>query len=564
MNQTIRLFCVLLCLPLPTATLAQNTAEPLSKIVKTPVTPCGAMKTIPLPVITWGGDIATILANGGATTTNDSLFGKSGLSFDIKREDVFAKQLENYLACQTPFIRGTLGMMHMASTITEQNPATKLHIIYQMTWSAGGDALVVKGGIKNPRHLKGKTIALQAYGPHVDYLGKVLGDAGLSLKDVNLKWVKDLTGSATAPAAAFKAQGIDAAMVIIPDALALTSNGTVGTGAEDSVKDARILLSTRSADHIIADVYAVRADFLAANRDLVGKFVKDLMTAAQELQTLAKAKSPEYNRNLKIAAKILLDSEQALADTEGLYADARFVGWDGNKKFFASKTYPRRFEKLNQEIGNNIKAIGMSSTITQLAGGNWNYEELNKGQFQAAAPKARFNEDRVANIVREKDRLGTLDDGALFTFEVFFKPNQNEFSEAQYADDFKKVVDLASTYGGAIITVEGHSDPLGYLKKKKAGANNVVLQKVRQAAKNLSLTRANRVRDAIISYGQNKGVNLDKTQFAVIGQGLAKPASGMCGVDPCAPKTKEQWLENMRVQFKIIQVEAEESAFSPI
>ena len=30
------------------------------------------------------------------------------------------------------------------------------------------------------------------------------------------------------------------------------------------------------------------------------------------------------------------------------------------------------------------------------------------------------------------------------------------------------MVDLAAAYGGAVITVEGHSDPLGYLKSKNS------------------------------------------------------------------------------------------------
>ncbi len=102
------------------------------------------------------------------------------------------------------------------------------------------------------------------------------------------------------------------------------------------------------------------------------------------------------------------------------------------------------------------------------------------------------------------------------------------------------------------------------MKKQKSGASQVVLQQIRQAAKNLSLTRANNVRDAVINYGKSKGTALDQTQFAVIGHGINKPASGMCGSDPCPPKTQDDWLGNMRVEFKIIQVEAEESAFAPM
>jgi ABC-type nitrate/sulfonate/bicarbonate transport system substrate-binding protein len=70
---------------------------------------------------------------------------------------------------------------------------------------------------------------------------------------------------------------IDAAFVIIPDALALTSQGTVGTGAEDSVKGAKILLSTKTADRIISDIYAVRRDYFEKNREKVKGFVKALL-----------------------------------------------------------------------------------------------------------------------------------------------------------------------------------------------------------------------------------------------------------------------------------------------
>ena len=231
---------------------------PLGKSVATPVGNVASGPT-QVPLITWGGDIATVYANGNqATTAPNSIFGKLGLKLRLVREDVFAKQLDAYLSGRSPYLRGTLGMINMAAEAASRDPRTKPVIIYQMTWSAGGDALVVGEGIHSVKDLRGKSIALQAFGPHVDYLTKILADAGLSTRDVTLKWVPDLTGTKNTPAAAMRAKEVDAAMVIIPDALALTSNGTVGTGAEDSVKGARILLSTKTANRIIADVYAVR------------------------------------------------------------------------------------------------------------------------------------------------------------------------------------------------------------------------------------------------------------------------------------------------------------------
>ena len=123
---------------------------------------------------------------------------------------------------------------------------------------------------------------------------------------------------------------------------------------------------------------------------------------------------------------------------------------------------------------------------------------------------------------------------------------------------------MSSTYGGAVITVEGHSDPMGYLRKKKENAIPFVLNQTKQSAKNLSKKRANEVRDAMVSYANSKKSVLDASQFAVIGHGIANPKTGVCGSDPCAPKTNNEWLSNMRVVFRIIQIEAEENVFTPL
>jgi hypothetical protein len=49
-----------------------------------------------------------------------------------------------------------------------------------------------------------------------------------------------------------------------------------------------------------------------------------------------------------------------------------------------------------------------------------------------------------------------------------------------------------------------------------------------------------------------------------VGHGIADPKSGLCGTDPCAPKSEREWRDNMRVEFRVIQVEAEESVFRPL
>lgn len=542
-------------------------APPIAKVLAgAAVEPLKSAQPLQVPMITWGGDIASIYANGSADRTRPgSLFDQQGLDIQLARKDVFADQLKDYLAGRSPYLRGTLGMINMAAELLNRDPRTRPVLIYQMTWSSGGDALVVKPGIHSAKDLKGKTIALQAYGPHVDYLTKILADAGLSPTDVSLRWLPDLTGTANAPAAALQQADVDAAMVIIPDAMLLSSGGTLGTGAEDSVKGARILLSTRTANRIIADVYAVRADYLEANRQQVQGFVKALLQAQEQTQELFKSKGGDYKGLTTEAARLLLDSTQAVPDLEGLYADASFVGWQGNVDFFANPQFLRSAQRLTGEAQQAFIGLGLLGAQVPLSDAGWDYDALKSGlKVSSGKPSQQFDQQQVAAVVARKQQQDSLGEGELFSFEIFFKPNQNSFTADLYQSDFDKVIDLAATYGGALVTVEGHSDPMGYLRKKKEGEQEIVLGRIKQSAKNLSLSRAVSVRDSVIEFAKAKGISLDSSQFAVIGHGINKPKNGVCGADPCAPKTEKEWRDNMRVVFRVLQVEAESSVFSPL
>ncbi len=566
---TIGVFMSIGLIPVNGHAVSYITAPPLADVVKQPVGNIRSSAKTVLPLITWGGDIATIYANGNSVSTSrGSIFDKEGLQFKLVRMDDFKSQVESYIKGETPYLRGTLGMISMASEVLNKDPRTKPIIIYQHTWSNGGDCLVVKSGINKAADLRGKTIALQAYGPHVDYLATLLRDGGLKMSDVRIKWVKDLTGTEQSPAETLYDKSVDAAMMIIPDGLMLTSNGTVGTGSEGSVKGAKIMLSTKSANRVIADVYAVRSDYMKSHRKTVQKLVHGLLLGEQDIKRLFKNKKQQiadYQTTIKAAAKLLLDSESATGDAEALYVDCEYVGFPGNVKFFGDLKWPRNFMRMSDEVQSAYVIGGLLSRQTPLSHAEWKYGELSSGlQGIDAVDTQRFNVEAVAQVVARKQAMGTLEEGELFSFEVFFQPNQNTFSTDMYADAFIKVVELSSTYGGAVITVEGHSDPLGYLRKKKSKASEIVLRRVQQAAKNLSLTRAVAVRDSIMDFASTNSINLDKSQFSVVGHGITQPRTGICGADPCPPKSKEEWLSNMRVIFRIIQIEAEESAFRPL
>lgn len=540
-------------------------SPPLREVISTNV---GSVEsgTIRVPMITWGADVATIHANGGAArTAQGSIFAGLGLDLELTREDSFTAQLEAYLRGDSPYLRGTMGMINLASEALDRDPRAKPVVIYQLSWSAGGDALVVNESIRQAADLRGKRIAIQAYGPHVGYLSKVLADAGLGLNDVDIRWLPDLTATDSSPMAALQEGDVDAAFVVLPDALALTSGGNVGTGAEDSVAGARILLSTRTANRIIADVYAVRADYLEANRTQVQQFVAGLLQAEEAVADLFASKRGDYRNLLTAAAEMLLDSPQATSDIEGLYADARMVGFKGNVDFFANPSFPRSLAKLTTELQDSFVLAGLLRRKSVLDHARWDYDTLRSGLARADEVEVpAFNAEQVASVVARRQQQGTLEEGTLFSFEVFFKPNQNDFPADLYRESFEKVIDLAATYGGAIITVEGHSDPLGYLRKQKAGETDLILGRVKQSAKNLSMSRAVAVRDSVMGLAQGMGITLDPSQFAVVGHGIGKPATGVCGGNPCAPQTEAEWLSNMRVEFRIVQVEAESSVFQPL
>lgn len=540
---------------------SDNSLEPLSSLTTTKVRKYQDSSKMKLPLITWGADLVTVHANGDKIrTASGSAFQQQGLNFELFREDDFIKQVDMYLKGEIVYLRGTMGMLNAAADVTEKDNRTKQVVVYQHSWSAGGDALVVKSGITSIANLKGKTIAIQKFGPHVDYLVKILSDANLSLNDVKLVWVSDLVGpDGSTPMAKFYNDNVDAAFVITPDALALTSNGTVGTGAEESVRGAKIMMSTKTANRIICDVYSVRQDYYNANRDKVEKFVKALLIAEEDLKVLYKSKNSKYKNMLSSGAGIILDSTSATADMEAMaYFDAELVGFDGNVDFFTEKSNLRGFDKVNKEIQNSFKSLGLISATGALTIADLNYGSLSSGlQFANQAKASRFDQQVVTQAVAKMRQQDTIDSSALFELEIFFKPNQNSFTADLYMNEFDKIISLAATYGGAVITVEGHSDPMGYLRKEKEGASTIELNRIKQAAKNLSFSRSNSVRDEIIKYAKSRGIQLDPNQFSVSGYGISQPKFAV-------PKSEDEWLDNMRVEFKIIQIEAEEDAFVPL
>ena len=560
----------------------------------------GQSAPLPLPYITWGGDVATFHANGGAQTTPDSIFGQLGLKLELTAGDDFEQQVRAYLEGQTPFLRGTFNMLALASGKLGQDPRTKPVVFLQLTWSAGDHLVTRGGGLDTIDDLRGKTLALQESGPHVGMLYDILRTAQLDIADVNLKFVPNLTG-ADSPAALLRDDpSVDGAFVISPDMLALTGGlDATGTGAEGTLDGARVLVSTAQLSRSIADVYAVRKDFFDAHREAVEKLAAGYLKASAQLVAAKRpydqtGRSPAYVAMLQTAQDIY--GEDVLptieVDAHGLVSDATFVGLPGNIAFFTDDASATGFA-AKQKAGLDLaQTLGYADVRAGFFEPNFDYRALAERagvEYRQPEGRERFAAETVEQFPDE-----VLQGNTILAFTIDFEPNQTEFPAAVYGPEFQRAVESAQRFGNAVVAVRGHADPTLVLAQLvRAGLDKGILQRQQQgggyqyyydgrpldlestaqvvelvetgafdgggeqnprqtlqAALNLSRARAQAVKDAIVAYAQDQGVTLDASQIQPAGVGVREPLVAK-------PTNQAEARRNMRVEFRLVKVPAE-------
>jgi ABC-type nitrate/sulfonate/bicarbonate transport system substrate-binding protein/outer membrane protein OmpA-like peptidoglycan-associated protein len=564
-----------------------------------------AAAPLQVPYITWGGDMATFYANGGLTTKAGSLFQKQGLNLRLVAGDDFVQQVRDYRAGKNPFLRGTFHMIGLASEVIGADPRTKGVVILQMTWSAG-DHMIARANLKTVNDLKGKTIALQQGGPHVGMLDDVLKSARLTWNDIKVVWAKDLTASADSPAELFrKRPDIDACFAITPDMVGLCGGlHNAGTGAEGTVKGARVLVSTAELSRSIADVYVCRKDFYDANKELVTKFVAAYLKACEEVIDLKKqyeaSGSPAYKNLLQMTQDIYGKSTiPVLDDAHGLLADCTFVGYPGNVAFFTEQGNLHGFEAFHKAALDLAVGRGYAQDRFGLFPSGLDYKSpLFLGYLTRTSVERqdRFRAEAVREEIEQLSAGGGLDDRTILSFTINFEPNQTSFSVERYGAEFKRVVEAADKFGNAVIAIRGHADPTktlldlvkagmakGVLKRSGSSGNynyslngrpldlsststlvslieggafdgvpDVNPRETMQSALNLSRNRAEEVRDSITAYAKSQGLTLDKSQIQPVGVGVREPFIAK-------PANMDEAKQNMRVEFRILRVQAEAS-----
>ena len=596
----VGLFCV-------TITLAHSQQKFSSLIGTNSVSPVNSTSTLIVPYIVWGGEAALFYANGGLQTKPGSIMAQQGLTLKLVPGDDFVGQVKKYLDGRTPFLRGTFRMLGQASEVIGRDPKTKAVVFGQMTWSAG-DHFVARSSIKRISDLRGKKIAIQTGGPHVGMLYDMLRTARLSKADIDLIWVDDLTG-AEGPAEAFrKDPKIAGCFVITPDMIGLTGGyDNTGTGAEGTVNDAHVVVSTATLSRSIADVYACRKDFYDSNKSTIEKFFAGYLKGVEAVMQLKKSYensgSQEYMKLLQMIQDIYgPDIIPTLEeDAHGLIADCTYVGQPGNVSFFNDQTNViTGFSGFNKSAIDMAISWGFAGKRYNLLPSDLNFSSsiftgLLSNTVRMPVQQKRFKKETIRAEVEAFNEEDVLDEKTLVSFTIQFKPNQEKFSQTEYKEEFDRVVELAAKYGNAAVAIKGHTDPSKTLmtlvktgikrniikrtgqrgnykyfmdgksirledteklikliqqKKFESGTEIESPYQVMRAGLELSEQRAEAVKNAIVNYARKRNVRLESDQIVPIGMGIKEPVIAK-------PTNPEQASENRRVEFALVKVSAE-------
>ena len=557
-----------------------------------------------VPVILWGGEASTFLANGGTTTVPSSIYGQLGLKIKLTPGDDSIQQARDYISGKSPFYRGTFRMACLFAEQFNADPRTKPVMFMQHSYSLG-DHMVAVESIKSLNDLAGKRICLQQGGPHLGLVEDSLKAAALTWSDVEIVWAEDLVGP-KGPAEMMRQGKCDVACVITPDMIGLCSGlDEVGSGAEGTVQGSHVVNSTTTMSRSIADVYICRKDFFDANKEWVEKFVIGYLKATEEVvadrkKYDASQSVPKYTTMMNQLQKFF--GEDALPtieeDVHGLILDCSFARIPGNEVFFND---PKNLTGFNSKQTSGLDlavTLGYAKQKLGFETAGWDYKAIS----QAAGVnyvKPVYTTGRVRAEVADFGM--DLDSSTIFSFEINFQPEQTTFPIETYASDFKRFSEAQATFGNAAIIVEGHSDPTlvlqhffwaakskGLLTGSKGQymfngkplgltetesvinaiqTTNLAGQQRQDsrtgraveipdpkttvaAALTLSQARATQVKKAIEDFAQKNGYQIDFSAVLPLGVGIASP------VNP-RPRNMAQAKENMRVVFRVVKVKAE-------
>ncbi len=487
--------------------------------------------TVRFALNVWAGWAPIIYANNGLAA-GKAWKTPSGEEFRVELvliDDPIAMQ-DAYAAGEIHIGWGTLDMVPLflerivGPDGTPKDSRVMPRIYQQVDWSNGGDGIVVRDRIRTVADLRGEKMVLAESSPSHYFALNMLVSGGLQPSEVEMIF----TGDAFQAAAAFNDQPqIAAAVSWAPDIYNLSD-----------VRGNKLLVSTATANKLIADVWFARADFATEHPELIEGLVRGIFDAMVEL----KEDAPRQT-----AARLMADAYGLPpAEAANMFADAHSTNWAENYQFFLNQNNPTNFERIWGQAYYLYRRIGaiqhtpvpfsqvMDFTILQKLGKEPKYS-TQKDEYQV-----QFTPKTASEIKVEGEEILTNTVVIHFfpnSWDLYMKVTREEDGkpvESLYDPNVDNVLEEVAKaigqFGLAQVVIEGHTDSS---MKGRVPAGLV---------RELSLNRANAVKEALVrKYG------LDPNQFAVEGVGWDRPG------DPGDPLNQ---AKNRRVEVRIYAAEA--------
>jgi NitT/TauT family transport system substrate-binding protein len=486
--------------------------------------------TVRFALNVWAGWGPIILANDGFKP------GKTWKTADGKEFKVELVLIDNPVAMRDAYASGdvhigwaTLDMLPLFmegfvdATGKPRDSRVMPRVFQQIDWSNGGDGIVARDSIKTVADLRGKTVVLAQNSPSHYFLLNMLVAGGVQPGEVKMRFTPD----AFAAAAAFNAEkAIEAAVSWSPDIYKLAD-----------VKGNRMLVTTQTANKLIADVWFARADFAKDHMDKIESLARGIFDAMDDLK---------HDDKKQHCAKLMADGYSIPAsDTIKMFDDAHNTNWAENFQFFLNQNNPTNFERVWRQAYNLYRAIGsithspvsfdkvMDYSVIQKLGDEPKYRSQRDEYEVHLTPKT------VSQVHAESEEILTNSIVIQFApndFNLHKKWNREENGkvvEVLYDPNVDNVMEeaakLAGQFGAARIIVEGHTD------SSRRG------QIPASAVKELSLSRANAVKEELV----NK-YKMDPNRINADGKGWDEPAD---------PNDPENQAKNRRVEIKVFSAE---------
>ncbi len=482
-------------------------------------------RTVRMALNVWAGWAPVIYANGGFKA-GKVWHTPGGQDFKVELvliDDPVAMR-DAYAAGNLHIGWATLDMIPLFVEQLRRDSRTMPRVFQQIDYSNGGDGIVAREAVRNIGDLRGKTIVLAQNSPSHYFLLNSLIDAGLQPGDVELKFTQD----AFQAAAAFNAdKSIAAAVSWSPDIYNLSK-----------VRGNRLLVSTQTANKLIADVWFARADFAKDHPDIIEGLVRGIFDAMEAL----KGQSAKQEAAQLMATGYSIPATDALS----MLGDAHSTNWAENREFFVNANNPANFERTWNTAYFLYRRVGMVSnpvpfdqvmdfTVIKKLGGEPRYaNQRNEYQVQFVPTTATSVQAENTEILTKTVVIHFFPNSWDLHKKVISQVNGQD-RETAYDPNVDFVVDeigrLAGQYGAARIVIEGHTDA------------SMKGQIDPTAVKELSTQRANAVKEAVL----RRFKTLQPNQFLASGMGWDRPA------DPTDPMNN---AKNRRVEVKVYPLEA--------